>query len=289
MRSRNSFTLLLGLVFAASLVFSWVGCSSDDPTTTGGVVGDISDPEYIVIKEQIEVFIDSTLGIVKSGFNSTSALATDTLIDPVNYGPLDPRTDSASSVYTNGWHIVFISRLGGGFSTAMLDSIQFRDVDGSNQQTNSDIYSMSYYHDWVFTVHDTSFDHSSYDGNLRLEYANLNTAQATLSGSNTYHIYSKSHSNNPELWPDRSRDITVSGDLVNISINATNSGWSNSCPISGSITGSVEMSTIDGLANPVTSDWTFSLSFTDGEATIKINRGSIYWSATYQACTVPQE
>ena len=125
---------IIGLLFASIIIW---GCSDDDstPTTTSFTQGDPEDADYQLVMDQIEVFVDSSLSNIKSGFNSTNLLPTDTLVDPIHYGPIDPDKDSTSAVYVNGWHVVYIARVEDQYRTAMRDSIQFRDTYGDPQQT----------------------------------------------------------------------------------------------------------------------------------------------------------
>ena len=73
MRSHKLFPLLLGLVIVSFFAVVWMGCSDDETApTAGSSLGDLNDPDYLIIREQVSTFVDSTLDFIKAGFNSMS-------------------------------------------------------------------------------------------------------------------------------------------------------------------------------------------------------------------------
>ena len=288
MRSHKSFPLLLGLVIVSFFAVVWTGCSDDETApTAGSSLGDLNDPDYLIVREQVATFVDSTLDFIKAGFTSMSMLPTDSLVDPVNYGPIDPHHDSASSIYADGWHVVFISRQLESFSTAMRDSIQFRDADGIPQASSDGMTSMAYRHSWTYNVVDTAANFSNCEGDLGVEMTGLNTTQALINGTNQYSVHSRVYSSDPDLWPDQVRDATVNIALDDIRINQSSYGWAHACPYSGTCVGTVELVTQVGEADPVTTNWTYSLTFDEGAMTCTIRRGSTYWTSTCDVCQIP--
>ena len=287
MRSPKSLPLLLGLVVLCSVAFVWVGCSDDSTPTTPAVTGDINDPDYLVVREQVVMFADSTLNFIKSGFGTMSLLPTDTLVDPIQYGPIDPHTDSASSVYTGGWHVIFISRQETTYSTAMRDSIQFRDEAGTPQPNITGLAAMTYKHRWVFNMIDTTVDFANFDGDAGVLIEGLNASDATINGSNVVTVHSRNYSVNPQLWPDRTRDVTITATVSNVVISQGTAGWSHSCPTSGTFTGTVVLVTQDGDATPVTTVWTATLIFDNGTAAATVRRGNTVWKADIAICDIP--
>jgi len=288
MRSRKLFSLFLGLAVMCCFLFVWAGCSDDDstPTTTSFTQGDPEDADYQLVMDQIEVFVDSSLSNIKSGFNSTNLLPTDTLVDPIHYGPIDPDKDSTSAVYVNGWHVVYIARVEDQYRTAMRDSIQFRDTYGDPQQTVNNLAAMTFRHQWSYSVENTTIDYFMAHGDLNVVFTELNTAEAIVNGSNTFQYFAKAYSSNPEFYPDMTRDFTFESTLTNVHITQGISGWTHSCPCTGTITGSVEMVAQEGTDDPVTTSWTFTLIFEDGTMTATVHQGSIYWTSTVDVCYI---
>ena len=284
MRSHKSLKLLLGLVVVTCLTMVWVGCSEDEVVSTQATPGDVTDPEYLVINEQVGTFIDSTIAITKSGLVCISQMVTDTLVDPVNYGPIDPETDSASSVYTGGWHIVYVSQVETAYRIAIRDSVQYRGADGAPQATSSGLASMTYGHQWIFAMSDTTVDYVEFDGEQRFVYTGLNTTSATINGTSEFHVHSKDYSSNPDIWPDRIRDFSFTATATDLVVEQSMSGWSNACPTSGTVTGTIEFVSQDGAGDPTTRTWTFSLVFADGVVTQTIRRGTTYWTSTVEVC-----
>lgn len=288
MRFQNSPALLIGLALTA-LVFFAAGCSDNTPAQSSTAVGDPSNQEYLIVSEQVDNYIDSTLNMVKNGFNSSSQLATDTLVDPGSYGPIDPHNDSTSSTYAEGWHEIYISRQLQSYSTAFRDSVQYRDLTGDPQQTNSGLAQMTYIHQWATAQPDKSVDYADYDGKMSSEYTGLNGSTATISGSNDWHFTSKTYSTNLAVWFDRTRDVEISGSILNLQVNQTVNGWSTSCPHSGSVSGTVTLTDQEGEGEPTVSNWSFSFTFNDGLASISISRGNTVWNKTADVCQIPNQ
>jgi hypothetical protein len=263
------------------------GCSDDTPAQSSTAVGDPSDQEYLIVSEQIDNYVDSTLNMIKVGLNSSSQLATDTLVDPGAYGPIDPHNDSTSSTYSNGWHEIYISRRMEAYSTAFRDSIQYRDLAGDPQQTNTGLAQLTYIHQWATSHPDKSVDYADYDGKMSGEFEGLNGNMATVTGSNAFHFTSMTYSTNLAVWFDRTRDVEINGNIQNLQISQTYSGWSSSCPHSGSIAGTIALTDREGSGEPTVSNWSFSFTFNDGLASISIQRGNTVWNRTAEVCRVP--
>lgn len=286
MRFQNSPTLLIGLALTALMLFA-AGCSDDTPAQSSTAVGDPSDQEYLIVSEQVDNYIDSTLSMVKNGFNTTLQLATDSLVDPGAYGPIDPHHDSTSSTYANGWHEIYISRRMGTYSTAFRDSVQYRDLAGDPQQTNSGLAQMTYVHQWATAQPDKSVDYADYDGKMKGEFDGLNSNVATIMGSNAMHFTSMTYSTNLAVWFDRTRDVEISGTVANLQISQTVNGWSTSCPHSGTIHGTVTLTDQEGDGEPIVSNWSFTFAFNDGLASVSISRGNTVWTRTAEVCQIP--
>ncbi len=281
----NKLVLILGVTLLAGLLVMFAGCGSDDDKSTGSTVN-YNDPEFLVVQEEVDHFVDSTLSFFNNGLGNIYSLATDTLVDPIYYGPgpgdFDSTKDSASATYNNGWHVIYFSLHRTEYNAIMRDSIQFI-KDGQPQQTATDLESMYYRHFWWYDHVDTMVTHTSYSGTSRCDFTGLNTQQATISGSNEMNIHSKFVSNDSTVW----RDMTISATLTGITIDKTPQGWAQGCPSSGSISADFVMVYQKGTAAPDTTTWTVSITFTDGSMSAVVSHGGTTWTYDSQICTPP--
>jgi hypothetical protein len=162
----------------------------------------------------------------------------------------------------------------------LKDSIQFL-KNGQPLQTSSGLDALKYKHHWQYVDKDTTVTYRTYTGNADYTFSGLNTATATIAGSNELQIDSKTVHTDSTVW----RDFTISATLTNVKVNQTPSGWVQGCPSSGSISASVEMVYQKDTDDPVTTNWTVNVSFNDGHMSVVVNRGSTSWMYDTQVCT----
>ncbi|MFQ5499083.1 MAG: hypothetical protein ACE5FH_05385 [Candidatus Zixiibacteriota bacterium] len=270
------------IVVAGLLVVGLSGCGSDDTTPTGSI-GNSNDPEYIVVNNQVDDFVDSSLAMLGQGLGSITKLAADDQIDPAQYIVVPGGSGDANSSYdqVTGWHTVWGTVEGTGATVTVLDSIQFRNGAGAFQQTVTDLASLTFKHVWSYDATDTAVTHTNYDGTSSFVYSNINTDQTTVSGSNNLQANVKIVAADSTVW----RDLTIDGTFTGIQINKTGSGWAQSCPVSGSLAGSVDMSYKKGTADSVLSTWTLSLSIANGVFSSSIKSGNTTWNNAGNLCT----
>jgi hypothetical protein len=277
--------LVLGVTLLAGLLVMFVGCGSDDKSTNSG---DFNDPEFLVVQQEIYSFVDSTFEFFTNGLGNIYGLATDTMVDPVQYGSRPPEYDStkgdiAIATYADGWHVVYFSIHRDTYDKIIRDSIQFI-KDGQPQQSSAGLESLKYKHFWSYEVTDTTVTHRSYTGNADYAFVGLDAAQVTITGTNELQIHSKYASADSTVW----RDINVDATLTDMKVNKTGSGWIQSCPSSGSISASIEMVYKKDSAAPDTTNWAVSLTFNNGNmfSTVTVSSAPP-WMYSTQLCTPP--
>lgn len=278
----------VALVLAGSLLVGllvvFAGCSSDD-TTTGSTV-DYSNPEFLLVQQEVGNFVDSTLRCFESGLENIYQLATDTTIDPVQYGSVPPdydsTRDSASATYADGWHVVYFAIHRNEYDAYLRDSIRFV-KDGVPQQVASGLDSLLYKHQWAYTPFDTTVTYRSYEGHAGFYFGGLDSDQATISGSDQWQVHSKFVSPDSTVW----RDISLNATATDIKVNKSLIGWNQGCPVRGSISASIQMIYQKDSAAPDTSNWTINLGFVNGNMSATVNDGSCAWTYNTQLCSPP--
>jgi hypothetical protein len=280
----NKLFLVLGATVLAGLLVAFVGCGSDDKST--GDIGSNSDPEFQVVQNEINFFIDSTMESFANGLDNIYGLATDTIVDPIRYGPLppdyDPNTDTATATYADGWHAVYIAIHRETYDAWLRDSIQFI-KDGEPKQLSTELDVLVYKHYWKYDVTDTAVTHRSYTGNTDYTFTDLNTNTAVINGNNELQVHSKVVADESTVW----RDITVEATLTEVQVKKTPEGWAQGCPSSGTITASIEMVYQKDDNDPVTTNWSVNVSFDNGNMTVVVVRGTTSWLYNTHLCTPP--
>lgn len=275
--------VVLGLIFLISFTFAFVGCGSDDDTPMTGNKGSLTDPEFMAVQAQIEIFVDSTVEFVTTGLVNISAIsAYDDLIDPLIYGPSFPDSDYVSSTYANGWHVVSIVRSRSDYLNTMNDSVQFF-VDGTPQQSPDGIDAMYYSHKWLFTNADTSVSCNTYEGHTVMNFTGLDELETMFNGSQTLAVMSKFVSADSTVW----RDFEFDADYNSIVVAKTGSGWMQGCPSSGSISMTLTMEYSKDDAEAVSSTWLVTVGFEDGVMTTIVRKGNVSWNYSTDICMTP--
>ncbi len=274
---------VLGVTLLVGMLIMFAGCGSDDKSTNSA---DYNDPEFLVVQEEIGYFVTSTLGFFTGGLDAIYGLPTDTTVDPIQYSSRPPEFDStkgdtAIATYADGWHVIYFSVHREGYSKIVRDSVQFI-KGGQPQQSPLDLESLKFKHFWAYEVTDTTTTHRSYIGNVDYTFTGLDGSQATITGAHEQQVHTKNVSADSTVW----RDINVDGTLTDMRVNKTGSGWAQNCPSSGSITASIGMVYRKDSAEPVTTNWAVSLTFSNGNMSSTVTRGSAPpWQYSTQLCT----
>ncbi len=271
------------LCLALTCVFV-IGCGGDDDKAPTSQLGNLSDPQFVVVNETIEALVDSSVSIFGSGFSSlTNIAAQDDNIDPAQHIVIpDGTQDNSGSSYADGWHYVWATVTGASWQMAIHDSVQFRNTAGTAQQNPAGLAGLTYRRDWTFAAIDTTVSHLNLDAWSDFDYAGLDTDQATINGDQMFTLDRKDVGQT-NTW----HDLEVEATFTNMSISKTTfGGWVQSCPESGSVTGSVDYVRTVGTNAPDTTSWTFSLLFDNGTVDVQVVSGSTTWKTTYNTCTV---
>lgn len=275
----QKFLLVLGLAVLFGVGIMVVGCSDDEAPTR--IIGSLDDPEFMAVQDQLEVFVDSTVQFLENGLNSISNISSsyNDQIDPIYYGPVKPDSDFVSTDYVNGWHIAEVSHVRASYTYMLKDSIQF--FNGDNiQQGTSNVDSLRYRHRWTYMNHDTTVSHTDYEGVNSFAFHNLNSNMAQTSGTHQLMIQNKFVSADSTV----SRQYSFEANLNNVAVNETGSGWTQGCPNSGTMSASMTMTYQKDQDEPITSVWTISLTFMNGEMAATVSQGNTSWTYGASVC-----
>ena len=276
--------LVLGLVAVTGLSLLVSGCSSDS-NSSNLTPGSLTDPNFVAVQNEVNNLIDSTVSYITEGLNNLLVLPGDTDVIIVSYGPTPGDSVSADYVYENGWHIVTWTGNFSGKTTSFKDSIQFLDNSGQPQQDNNSTETLIYKHRWAESTIDTTVSYTDYSGVVALTLDNLGSGSATVSGSHSIDVSIKIVTADSTVW----RDISVEGTISNLAISEVPGGWLQNCPSSGAIGATANMTYTKDSGNPVTSDWSFSIQFTNGSISVGVISGTTSWSYTGQICIAPSQ
>ncbi|MEW5995290.1 MAG: hypothetical protein AB1744_12990, partial [Candidatus Zixiibacteriota bacterium] len=264
----NKLVLSVGVILLAGLLVLAVGCGKDKEKSTEPA--DFNDPNFVAVQGEIERFVDSTLDFFTSGVSNIQGLATDTIVDPILYSPtpIDTVTDSVSASYESGWHVVYIGLNRENFASVLRDSIRFLN-DGVPQQNPSGLDQLLYKHYWAYNMTDTTVTHFSFTGNNDFNFTGLDTDEATIAGAHDMSVHWKQVTADSTVWRDYDIDATV----TNVHIRKTPVGWINQCPVSGAVSGAVQMIYQKDTDAPDTTNWTVNVVFDNGSAWFSVVSG----------------
>lgn len=274
MRSQK-FSLGLALLILGGISVVMVGCSGDDSPTSSTKAGSVTDPNFLLVQSEVDDFVDASVEHFTNGLGSMNALGEGD-IEPILYGPGVPTT-SDTSYYTGTWHVIESTWDLPANTFQLLDSLQFRDAAGTPQQTGSGTASLTFRTHWTDMIGDTSVTHTNLTGHSDLVFTNLLdiSNQATINGTADLLVEDKIVSVvDGTTW----RSYDLDGTLVNVSVDRGNDGgWSNGTPVAGQLTATVTMVSTVRSEDPVTFDWTITVTFTDGDARTHLTLGNWYW------------
>ncbi len=272
-----------GLLLLAAFVFVIAGCSDDKtPATSNLTPGSETDPQFLLIQDQINEYLDSTQNVFSIGLENISKLPTDTDEVVIINGPLGPN-DTALYSYANGWHVMYIAKYALNFDVRFRDSVQFKN-DGVAVETPNPLDYLHFIRYWVFTSNLTSQTHTDMSRYINLIYDNLDTDTASINGTNNSDI----------AWTYINGDTTITATLdMNVTVDNINVvrsnlyGWVSGCPCSGTLDMTIgeEYEATDGTNQVnLSKDWTVTIEVEDGVATIDIVSGTETWHYTYTIC-----
>ncbi len=284
--------LVSGLAILFGIMVMLVaGCGDDESTTPTTITGSLNDPEFVVLKGQIDEFVDSTVSFFKNGLNTVNGISEGGNVLPPQYAVVPEQQDTCNTTFTaDGWYqinIVYTHKDAQGdpvWQTSLHDSIQYRLDDAvlmSNFNTRDELI---YRHHWTFDVEDTMVTYASFAGAVDLTFDDLNTTLSTLTGTRDFSVHAKTVTNDSTVW----RDFTFAADVNNVTLRCSDyTGWSE-CPTTGSVSATVEMIYQKDDDDPVTTTWNVTMTFFNGTMSASVTRGNTVWSYSSDVCVVPQ-
>lgn len=261
------------------------GCSDEKTPASPSNTGLLTDPEFIQVQDQVNVFLDSAQNYFAEGFENIYKAPVDTENVINNYGPMGP-TDTATFGYYDGWYIVYISRNNAYTASVLVDSVQYRD----NGEVIEDPSGLDYLHfirKWDFVFKNTNVSHVNMSAYLNLEYSGLDQNVAAING--TKDVFVKWVYVADDSTVEAQYDMDVAVNDINLS-RVPNYPWSSGCPISGNIEIDINqsylLSTDEGKTLRVR-NWVVSVTFDNGEASISVSSEGKTWNYARTICLPP--
>ncbi len=272
--------LVSGLTVAVGVVaLILAGCGSDDKSTSSTNYGSLTNPEFVVVQNQVDMFVDSTVNFLINGLNTVYGISDENgTILPAQYAPGPEDNDEFDTSYANGWHRVFIANQYEGYGTTVLDSIQYV-KNGAVQQSWANRDQLVYKHYWTW-ISETD----TISGTADYTFTNLNSVQTTVTGTNQMEYRSQVVTNDSTVTRTFEIEATLSGFTLAKTMSID---WDH-CPVSGSIAVTVTMTYKKDSADPVESTWTGNLAFDDGSLSAAFRLGNTVWQYQNQVCINPQ-
>lgn len=283
MRLKNVFPGV-GLILLAAILLFWAGCSSNKTIVNNEPTdGSLTDPEFLLVKQQINNYLDSTMELLTGGFENIAHLPTDTDQVDIIHGPMGVN-DTVTYQYIGGWHITYVSHYYQNFDFRFRDSVQFQKNSIAVPSADSADY-MRYIHHWYISSNFINVTHTNSSGDVDIVYTNLDTDTATINGTNDMMIVWNFISNDSTLTATFDIDVTVD----NIRTKKAMDGWISGCPCSGDINMTIAQSSILVVNDATTirvRNWAIDISFNNGTATATITSDNEKWTYTYAVCSI---
>lgn len=295
MSSRKNIVLLGTIMLLSLVAFIVVSCSSDDnerPTIT--VISE-DDGGFAVVQAEIDMVVDSTLEFLLDGFNTMAQIPVvdnppdtgdpgDVIIIPVQYGPSLGDSVIADYTYEGGWHVLVFAAEFQTYTASFTDSVQFRNINGYLEASPEHADFLSFRHYWDVASTDTVITHVDLSGAVSFECENLQSNVALFNGEVAWNADKKFVLEDYTSWID----VNVNATYNNISVARTASGWSQSCPISGTISATLDLTRTKTNEDPITTNWRITVSFDDGMMYANYEQiGGDVSSWSEQVCVTP--
>ena len=272
-----------GLALLAILGLLMFGCSDDKSSSVVGT--SVIHSEYDVLQEAVDANVDSMLALFNTGLNiidmgnndENEISATDVLYSAV-------RPDSVN--VSGEWYLIYNTEgnLGLGYSNVLLDSIRFI-RNGSFLDTPQGADAMNIRHHWTYNNLDTTVSYANYGvvGDFNLYGVDQETV--TVNGINSVQVNMKEFENDLSIR----HQYTMENTFTNLVVENVDGDYNFGCPISGSISVTVEMTyqIAENIAD--ISNWEFVYTFENGNAQVQVVRGSDHENYTCEFCQLNQQ
>jgi hypothetical protein len=266
---------IVGLLTLVGLFGLMAGCSDDkEPVSSNG-----DNTQYQEVTAEVNQLLDSSVAEFADNLNliqeGQSNSETDIIIG-AQYSSYDP--DSIVLV-TDGWHVVYAVDLVAGYNMELVDSLLFM-KHGWVQNEVRDCDQFSLIHRFSYSNPDTTGNYRNSNVVANLLFSNLNTTQAVISGTKQHTINTKTVTDGGVVKRTYEMNMTFSG----IAVAKAMEGWTQGCPASGTVTGTVNYTVQRGSSVPTTTTWTYEITFTDGEVAGTVTAGPYERTYTASIC-----
>jgi len=275
----------MGLLALVAVMLIAFGCSDDSPTKSY-TAGSDTDPDFAMVQNQVNTFLDSTIQFFANSFDNYNVMPNDDDLVESQYSPMYP-TDTATYTYDGGWHEIYVTRSNSFFTDHIRDSLQFQiNNDPVENASGADFMHLVRHWDYVTGEAYTVYTHTDMEGSLDLQFADLDTELCTINGVNDITVIWNYISGDTTIEATFEIEMTV--DDISIAPVPTY-GWASGCPTSGEIDFTVEQSyTIetDVVSDPIEKSWTVRVEWEDGVASVRVYWGDYRWTYTRDVCDV---
>lgn len=276
----------LSLLLMAALLLVISGCGDDKvpaPVTNNQVPGDLEDPEFQAVQQQIDEYLSDAHGMFDLGLDNIYQLPADTEEVRVMHAAFGPN-DTVAAAYVDGWHITYVSLYNLSFNSRFRDSVQFM-VNSVPVESSNSLDYLHYIRYWNYEDNNTDETYYDKSGHLDIEFTNLDQDVCQVNGFN----------NSILVWNYISPDSTVEAifDMV-VEVNdvylgqVPNNGWINACPMSGDLLMDIDEAysvTINSSTDFWVTSWSATVEFVDGTASVEVIRNNVVWNYELDLCT----
>lgn len=260
---------VLSLIILVSLAV-W-GCS-DDPNPTTSLPTD-QDYNYEAVQAEVDAMVDAALVQIGEGIQNTAGPATlfNELMKQNGLGD--------EVVFADNWWVRYNTNLATAFSTFRIDSVQFR-KEGVPQQYGTGCDEVLIQHHYNAEYVDTIAEFRNVEEYASLNLEGTNTTEITVNGFRHLEVEARTVTNNA-AWR-RSLDVVMN--VVDVVVLRPLPRVMNSCPNSGSITGTITLLAGRNNENRTETIWEFDLTFDEGTVTGTVASGTYTKTFTRTVC-----
>jgi hypothetical protein len=282
MRSSKSL-FLAGCLMVLAMALIGLSCSGDDTTTTPVVPEDPEVDNGIEarleeVSSRANAHLDSILTVFESGLEVATFIDAGTGdIGNVFMGGVLP--DSVKD--ENHWIVSWSTDLQAGLATRnIVDSLTYM-VAGALSSSAKDATEMYVKHHYSYVGSDTTVSSVNVSNTADFAITGIDGSTATINGNYTSVINDKEVTADGTTW----NDWTIVATASNVAVPKDGSSWTSGCPASGTITVSIEHRMAEDLDVPITTDWTLTATFTDGQAVVAVVTGQLATAYQNSFCT----
>jgi hypothetical protein len=267
MRSHKA-VFALGFVVAVGVGLLLVGCSSDDLATGGTVT---IDPQYDAVTGQVNQMVDSALALAAQSLDIfvESRSHTDSIHGEDNFQ--DFLEASADTVTIDGdWYVLINTDFQSAYTNYQIDSFIFL-ASGVPVTLAVTADAMLAKRALEIAYYRTDQSYNDYVVHSDFDFSGLNTNLGTVNGA----------VNLDGIIQDVSDGLTVLttyeilAEFSSLVVDEDAGGWASGMPVSGSCEVTVGWTYKNGSAPEKVSDWTYDITFTDGEMQVEVTDGLV--------------